>query len=157
MVEGIIERVEHSKSGRFYSSSQLTEYFLTIYNNCIYTSDEVFLPNAKVYYDFSVNYINSNLHTDLSVETLCDKLGVSQPYLYKVFKNRCGRSPKQYILDRKQHNAEQLLTNTDLSVFEVALSVGFADAFAFSRFFSKRTGSSPREFRKLRKNNTTSK
>lgn len=150
IVERIIEIMRHSKGECFFSSAQLTEYFLTIYNNCIYTENKSFSSSAKVYFDFSVNYINSNLHTELSVANLCEKLGISQPYLYKVFKNECGLSPKQYMLDRKLTYAEQLLAETDLSVSEIAMSVGFFDVLAFSRFFSKRMGESPREYRKKR-------
>lgn len=148
IVENIIEKLKNSKSNRFFSSTQITEYFLTIYNNCISTANKSFSSSAKVYFDFSVNYINSNLCTEISVEGLCKKLGISQPYLYKIFKNECGRSPKQYILDCKLAYAEQLLVETDLFVSEIAVSVGFFDALAFSRFFSKKTGESPREYRK---------
>ncbi len=148
VVENIIARMELETDPTFFSTAQLTEWFLNIYNNCINVPSERAPSSARRYYDFSVSYINSNLHLEGSVDELCRRLGISQPYLYKIFKEECGRSPKQYILDRKLLYAEQLLSETDFTVSEVATSVGFSDPLCFSRFFSKRTGLSPTVYRK---------
>ena len=148
VVKGIIESMKLAKDQRFFSTAQLTEYFLQIYNNCVYPMDAKLSTNARIYFDFSVNYIDSHMHLNVSVEELCEKLGVSQPYLYKVFKSECGHSPKQYILERKLALSEELLRETDFSVSKISMSVGFCDVLAFSRFFSKKTGLSPSAYRK---------
>ena len=148
VVENIIARMKLETSRSFFSTAQLTEWFLNIYNNCVCVPNERVTTSARMYFDFSVNYINSNLHLEGSVEELCKRLGVSQPYLYKIFMAECGRSPKQYILDRKLTYATQLLSDTDFSMSEIATAIGFSDSLSFSRFFSKKTGLSPTAYRK---------
>ena len=59
-----------------------------------------------------------------------------------------GMSPCDYIIDYKMKRAEKQLLKTNLSVGEIALSVGYADRLAFSKRFAKKMGMSPTEYRK---------
>ena len=129
------------------SSTLLAETFLQSFHSCTYEQ----VKNrsvAKIYVDFSVNYIKVNLHLPLNVTDLCEKLGVSQPYLYRIFKQETGCSPKQYILSRKLEHAKTLLTQTNFTVSRISDSVGFSDVLEFSKFFSKQTSLSPTAYRK---------
>lgn len=103
--------------------------------------------NAEIYVESAVKYIQSNLHTPLSVAELTAFLGVSQPYVFTLFKSRFQMSPKEYILNQKCKRAQTLLEETTLSVAHVAHSVGFQDALSFSKFFKSRTGVSPQAYR----------
>ena len=58
-----------------------------------------------------------------------------------------GSSPKKYIAACKLSEAKRLLLETGLRISEVAMAVGFEDALAFSKFFSKNMGVSPTAFR----------
>ena len=104
--------------------------------------------SEKLYFDYAVEYINNSISSPVTVEELCLRLGISQAYLYRTFKNHVGCSPKQYILQAKLLQAQLLLRESSLSVSEVGSAVGFTDALAFSRFFSARAGCSPSEYRR---------
>lgn len=140
------------------ASTQLSEIFLHIFHSCISKKPEAQSSAAKMYFEFSVNYIKSNLHLPITVEELCKTLGISQPYLYRIFKCEAGISPKQYISNCRLVQAKTLLANTSLSVSQISASVGFQNALEFSRFFSKQTGISPTMYSaRYRKNYFTEK
>ena len=127
---------------------KMLEIYIRILNSHTYGKSAVEKKkNAEVYIDFCVNYIESNVHDKITVEELSQMLGVSQPYLYKLFIDRFGVSTKEYIIRYKMDRAKKLLNETSMSVTEVANSVGFADVLAFSRAFSKKVNASPQNYR----------
>ncbi|HCQ89288.1 MAG TPA: AraC family transcriptional regulator, partial [Clostridium sp.] len=54
----------------------------------------------------------------------------------------------QYIQNKRMHEAEHILLNTDLNINQVAQIVGYKNASRFSELFYKNTGLLPNEFRK---------
>lgn len=104
--------------------------------------------NEELYFKYAKKYIESNFHIHITVQTLTEVLGISQPYLYKIFQKKTGKSPKKYIDDYKFLQAKMLLSDTELTVTQVAHSVGFDDVLAFSKFFSAREQISPSGYKK---------
>lgn len=131
-----------------YTSAELFEFYLNIFNNHNHMR-QTHQKAADMYYNYAVNYIHSNLFRSITVEELTKVLGISQPYLYSIFTDKCGMSPKNYITSCKISKAKQLLRETDLPVCEVAASVGHSDSLSFSKQFKKLTGCSPRAFREV--------
>ena len=105
---------------------------------------------ADLYVEAAVNYINNNLYNAITVRELTEMIGISQPYLFKIFTDKFGKSPKQYISHRKLEYAGKLLRETDLTITQIAASVGFGDVLAFSKFFAGHVGVSPRKYRESR-------
>ena len=103
--------------------------------------------NGQLYLDSALRYIDLNLQSPITVGELTAFLGITQPYLFKLFKAQFGRSPKQYILDRKLDRAQTLLRQTDLSITHIANSVGFPDVLSFSKCFKAKLGRSPQAYR----------
>lgn len=135
-----------STSQKDASSLRLCEMFLHIFNASI-DCGSTKRTTPKVYLDFSVNYITANLHLPILVEEICKIIGVSQPYLYKIFKQETGLSPKQYISACKLKRAQTLLLDSQLSISQIATAIGFQDVFDFSKFFAKQTHLSPTAYR----------
>lgn len=133
----------HSK---VFTPSKILEIFLNLYNH---QTDKIQDREkmSDVYYNYALSFINSNIFKPISVNELTDILGVSQPYLYKVFINKCGNSPKQIIDKLKLQKAQKLLQSTSLSIADIACSVGYSDPLSFSKFFKKKVLLSPTEFR----------
>lgn len=75
------------------------------------------------------------------------ELGISVPQLNRISRQHLGGSALRVIQRRLLHEAERDLAYSSLSVKEIALTLGFADAAYFSRFFSRHAGCSPSEFR----------
>ena len=63
-----------------------------------------------------------------------------------MFKDGLGVSPHEYLMRIRIEKAEQLLSNSDFSIAEVAEQTGFSGQNYFSRAFKRHTGKTPREF-----------
>lgn len=139
-------------------SFELLEMFLYIFKH--QQKDMVHLypkKNAEIYIESAVKYIQLNMHTAISVAELTEFLGVSQPYLFKLFKTKFQMSPKEYILKQKRNRAQTLLKETSLTITYVANSVGFQDVLSFSKFFKSKTGLSPQNYRNITVKGTVAK
>lgn len=127
---------------------EMLDIFLGIFKNHVSGSAlREKRSNADVYIDAAVDYVDNNIFRQISVTELSGFLGVSQPYLYKIFREKLGRSPKQYITLRKLMRAQELLRETELTVTQIAASVGFGDVLCFSKFFAHQTALSPQNYR----------
>ncbi len=84
---------------------------------------------------------------DLSVSGMSGRFGYSANYLGNLFKNAYSVSINDYINQRRVRQAQRLIDETALHIYEIAFRVGFSDQNYFSRIFKKYTGLSPREYR----------
>lgn len=89
----------------------------------------------------------SNAEFDISEEIR--KSGYSADYFRRCFKAVTGQTPLEYLTSLRVSRAKKLLCATPpQSVESIASGCGFSDEFYFSRVFSKKTGRSPRAYRK---------
>ena len=93
-----------------------------------------------------LNYAESHIKDDLSVDALCKILYVSRSQLYKFFKDM-GTSPHKYINDLRMEKAKKLLVTTDKKISSVSVEAGFSDFNYFARSFKRKFGKSPKKFR----------
>ena len=128
-------------------SLELLEYYLKIVNSHIYPKSNLEKSHAEIYIEFCLNYIESHIHEKISINKLTTILGVSQPYLFKIFNKKYNISLKQYIIDRKLNIAKKMLNKTDMSITQIANSLGYNDPLAFSKLFSLNIGVSPRKYK----------
>ena len=104
---------------------------------------------ADEYVKAAIGYIHTfYYHTNITVEEISDYVGIDRSYLFRLFKEKTGVSPKKYIMEYKLKTAAKLLKGTSLSVGQVALSAGFDDQFYFSTAFRNYYGVSPTKYRK---------
>ncbi|MBQ4067388.1 MAG: AraC family transcriptional regulator [Clostridia bacterium] len=108
---------------------------------------------ASVYARSAKDFIETNYHRRPSVAELAEHLNISQSYLYRVFTEEYGVSPKEYLNRFCLDQAKILLCSGDMNISQVAASVGYSDPLAFSAFFSKRKGCSPTAYRERAKKN----
>jgi AraC family transcriptional regulator of adaptative response / DNA-3-methyladenine glycosylase II len=81
-------------------------------------------------------------------ERLAARLGVSDRHLRRVFEERLGVSPLQYLLTRKLLTAKQLLADTDLPVTQIALASGFGSVRRFNSAFLEHYRLNPTQLRR---------
>ncbi len=72
---------------------------------------------------------------------------MSQTNLYRKLQSLLGISGHQFIQDIRMKRAGQLLANSQCTIYEIALRVGFADAKYFSKAFRKYYGVLPSVYR----------
>lgn len=82
-----------------------------------------------------------------SVSFFADALNISPGYLSRTLKNLTGLSTKQFITEKIIDLAKEKLSTTDLTVAEIAYSLGFNHPQTFGKLFKNNTRLSPLEFR----------
>lgn len=102
----------------------------------------------SVYVTDVKNYVNAHYPETITVEKIASYIGIDRKYLYAVFKEATGISPKDYIVDYRIKKACELLKDKNLSIENVSFSVGYKDPLAFSKMFKSKIGVSPTEYRK---------
>lgn len=95
--------------------------------------------------------IRDHANKAISVEQLLAKVPVSRSTLFRRFKEHLGRSPKKELSRVRLERAKALLSNSTLSVEEVARQTFQTDAKHFIVVFRRATGSTPMRYRKQRR------
>jgi transcriptional regulator GlxA family with amidase domain len=81
------------------------------------------------------------------MQLLARELGVSYSWFRHTFAAYTGLSPHQYLLELRLVRARGLLTETELSVKEIAMLTGFEDELYFSRLFRQKLNLTPSQWR----------
>ena len=87
-------------------------------------------------------------HLPGTIASYAEEAGISENYLSRLVKQSTGRSVGAWIDIVRIQRAKRLLSSTDLSIIDIASSVGVGDQSYFSRLFKKETGITPSAFRK---------
>lgn len=95
----------------------------------------------------AVDYIKMNYGKDLSLEGISQKFNISSYYFSRLFKEETGEKFIDYLTGIRLIQAKHLLKNTDKSMKEICIEVGYLDPNYFSRIFKKNIGLTPSEYR----------
>jgi len=93
-------------------------------------------------------YIDLHLGEELTLKSLASRCFYNPSYFSRVFKEKFGVSPVEYITRKRVDHAARLLCETDLTVDEISARSGFTDRSGFYRVFARYTGKTPSEYRK---------
>lgn len=99
----------------------------------------------------AAKHIFEQYSDDITLKDASSVAGMSETYFSRKFKEVTGFGFKEYLTNIRMQHAMQMLSAGDLSVTQIAAACGFPDANYFGDTFRKRTGLSPRDFRKKRK------
>lgn len=95
----------------------------------------------------ALDYIDKHLEAPISIDELAAIVGWTHEHLSRVFVRHTGMSPRETIIHRKIERACQYLLHDDLSVKEIAYSLGYADENYFYRVFKRIKGITALEYR----------
>lgn len=105
-------------------------------------------PASKTrYVDRTIEYIRMNYSNPVSITELARIVGIDRVYLSTLFKERMKVSPQKYLLQFRMTKARELLESLNLSIADVARSVGYSDPLLFSKMFKRVAGMSPSRYR----------
>jgi len=93
------------------------------------------------------DYILENFAKKLTLKGISQASGFSAPYFSKIFKEEMGETLTTYLNRLRVEKAASLLTNTNLSLCDIAQDCGFADQSWFSKTFKLYIGRSPGKYR----------
>jgi AraC family transcriptional regulator len=94
-------------------------------------------------------FIEEHLDEPISLAALAELVDLSMWHFIRRFNASHGLSPREVITQRRLARAQRLLSDTRLTITEVALEIGMSHSH-FSRSFLQRYGLSPREYRRQR-------
>lgn len=98
-----------------------------------------------------ITYIQDNYMNSISLQTLADMNYMSPNYFCSFFHKEIGKSPITFINEFRIQKAAQLLANTELSISQIATSVGFDNFSYFIRKFREYKGVTPKIYRSYTK------
>lgn len=111
-------------------------------------------PNQKLL-DRIMRVVNANIsNTDLSIDMLCDEVGISRAHIYRKLKELTNQSGRDFIKNIRLKYAENLLLEDKYSIGEIAEKVGFSKASNFSNAFKEKYGLPPFQWREAQKKKT---
>jgi two-component system response regulator YesN len=88
-------------------------------------------------------YIGNHLSEDLSLETVSTKVFISPKYLSKLFKEELGVTYTDYITSQRMERAKTLIVNNNMTVEQIATTVGYGTAAYFIKKFKEMYGCTP--------------
>lgn len=100
-------------------------------------------------------YIDNHYADKISLDDLAEISCISKYHLIHEFSRYIGMPPIEYQLKRRIQESKYLLTFTEMSVADVAFSLGFSSIGHFSRRFKQEVLCSPLQFRKQSRVNGT--
>lgn len=95
----------------------------------------------------AVDHINYSFDSRITMEELCRVSGVSKQHLCLLFRNTLKLRPMEYVAKRRIQEAKALLISTEISIEEIAETVGFGSESYFCKLFKRYEGITPSTFR----------
>lgn len=93
-------------------------------------------------------FFKANIKKKLTLKDICSKVNYSSSFLCKTFKKQTGERLIECFNRLKVEEAEKMLVNTEKSVADISLELGFSEVKYFGAIFKKNTGMSPTDYRK---------
>lgn len=151
----IIEENTSTQPGRYYLvQAQMMKMLILIFRAIAGTTEPESVGMAFESYSKSyvvkkiVQYLKDNYSQHISLDQIAHNMYLSPVYISKIFKEKTGDSPINYLINLRLSKARELLVESKDSIKMIAASVGYDDVYHFSKLFKKRYGISPLNFRK---------
>jgi two-component system response regulator YesN len=93
-------------------------------------------------------YVAENFDKNISLADLSNRFYLNLHYLSQLFKEKTGQNYLEYLTEVRMERTKELLTGTDLKIYEIAQLVGYSDPTHFSKVFERLIGCKPTEYRK---------
>lgn len=96
----------------------------------------------------AIAFLEERYHDNITLDDIAKEVSISRYHLLRIFKSETGKTPFDFLTDIKIQHAKKLLSNTRFNMTEISNLCGFSNASHFSFVFKRKTGLSPREFKK---------
>jgi AraC-like DNA-binding protein/quercetin dioxygenase-like cupin family protein len=147
--------LENAIKDKGFGSEVLSNTFLLqlmVYLNRLFLGSNMDILENDIDYDERIgnilDYINSNLHEELSIDNIALKFYISKYYLMHKFKAQTGYTVHNYVQQKRLIKAAALIKKGN-QISSVYLECGFGDYSNFERAFKREFGLSPKKYYKI--------
>ncbi len=153
-IKTILAQIEYELKNKQFGSGILGNALFVqfmVYINRLHLSPDKHVESIEVEFDEQIQkviqFINSNLESDLSIANLAGRFFINKYYLMHKFKDNTGYSIHNYIINKRMQKSAEYI-KMGISPSDAASKCGFNDYSSFVRAFSKMFGSSPKKYYK---------
>jgi len=104
---------------------------------------------TEIYVEQVKDFIEMNFSQKITIEDIAHFIGLNRSYLCSLFKRQMNVSIQDYLIRYRIDMACKMMGNAELSIGDIARSVGYNDPLLFSKMFKKIMGTSPKHYRSL--------
>ncbi|QJD83848.1 response regulator [Cohnella herbarum] len=101
----------------------------------------------SVYVKKIQEFVQANLHHDVSLRALADHVNLHPTHLSKLYKIETGEGVSEYVSRLRLETACHKLKTTDRKVYEISADIGYLDPAYFIKVFKRQFGVTPQEYR----------
>lgn len=136
----------YQELGQCETLNELQAFTLDVFCRIVnYVTSNSSNKNGRV--EYICSYIHENYHNDINLNDLAESAGISVSHMRRIFSEETGTNILYYINSLRINEAKELLSNSNLSISEIASKVGYFNNQSFNRFFKKYEGITPSEYR----------
>lgn len=123
-----------------------------LYNLLTHISEDKFSKgrstlNFNPYIKKAVEYCIKNYESTITIDSICNELSINKSYFCKLFKTETGYTFTNFLNIFRVEKSKALLNNTDMSLLDIAISVGFNSQSYYSSVFKKVTTKTPLQYK----------
>lgn len=148
----IREKYHTCKNNNWHKKMFELQILSVLYEFCGYLTtakqhSENLLSKKELLFRNFIRLVAEHHHRERNLSFYADKLGINLKYLSATVETATQKSPKQWLDNYVIQDVRHLLKNSDKCIQQIAEELNFADQAAFSRYFRRLEGVSPRKYR----------
>ncbi len=106
-----------------------------------------FAPTGTIAFDELIQYITNNFQKKHTLQALARQFNLSEKYICNLFSKHYQSTLTMFLTNIRMSEASRLISGTEKSLKEIAISCGYSDYFYFCRIFKNYFSESPTEYR----------
>lgn len=111
------------------------------------SNNDIINPGESVNISKIKDVINRNLEKEITLNFISNTLNLHPNYISQLFKQKTNIKLSEYIMQQRIEKSKELLTQTQLKIYDIAHLVGYVNSKHFSVVFKKKVGKTPYQYR----------
>jgi AraC-like DNA-binding protein len=146
-MQQLLEEYDNAQAHRNNVMYMLLKIFLIKASRLSNKQNRINKNSKSLFMERFLLLVEENHNQNKPIQYYADQLNITAIYLNRIIKENYGKSASDFISDRVILEAKRVLKYSQKTIKEIAFELGFDDPSYFSRFFKKRTNSTPVEYR----------
>ena len=147
IIRNLLKYNHYSHENRIMLESQLYMFFAVLMKHMA-VNDIRRSIRQNDYVNAAIQYIRDNYNLPVKINDVAEYVGINRSYLYTLFHEETGMSPREYLTNFRLTRAAEMLGQTRYTIESVAFSCGYPDPVVFSKTFKQKYKLTPLQFRK---------